>query len=309
MPDSAVSIKGLTKSYGDFQAVKGVDLEIATGQVFAILGPNGAGKTSTVEILEGYRERSSGEVSVLGRDPGDPTRAWRQRIGIVLQESEPTTLLTVRETLAMYAGYYEHPRGVDETISLVGLTEKADVRAGRLSGGQKRRLDVALALIGDPDLIFLDEPTTGFDPEARREAWAVISSMRELGKTILLTTHYMEEAQALADEIAVFAGGRIVARGTPNEIGGREDLPSRIEFQLPARVSATDLPLEFRSGLGADDRVTVETADPTRSVHELTGWAIERGIQLDDLTVLRPTLEDIYLRLTRTEEAAKESSE
>ncbi len=298
MSDTAVSIKGLRKSYGDFEAVKGVDLEIPVGEVFAILGPNGAGKTTTVEILEGYRERTSGEVSVLGADPGRPTRAWRERIGIVLQESEQGTLLTVRETLAMYAGYYSNPRGVAETIQMVGLTEKSDVRAGKLSGGQKRRLDVGLALIGDPDLIFLDEPTTGFDPEARREAWKVIASMRDLGKTILLTTHYMEEAQILADQIAVFSGGEIVARGTPDEIGGRKSLPSRIEFALPARVAATDLPPEFRAAADDDGRVSLAAEDPTRMVHEITGWALERGIDLEELAVVRPSLEDVYLDLT-----------
>jgi ABC-2 type transport system ATP-binding protein len=299
MAELAVEIKGLEKSYGEFEAVRGVDLAIPEGQIFAILGPNGAGKTTTIEILEGYRRRSGGEVSVLGVDPAQPTRAWRERIGIVLQESQPAGLLTVRETLSMFAGYYSAPRSVDETIELVGLGEKADVRAGRLSGGQKRRLDVALALIGDPDLIFLDEPTTGFDPEARREAWKMISSMRSFGKTIVLTTHYMDEAQALADEIAVFAAGRIVAQGTPAEIGGREQLPSRISFQLPERVAESDLPPLLRGGQLRGGQLVLETSDPTRSVHELTAWAIELGIRLDDLTVTRPSLEDIYLELTR----------
>lgn len=306
MPDSpAVSIKGLKKSYADFEAVKGIDLEIPAGEVFAILGPNGAGKTTTVEILEGYRDRTDGDVSVLGVDPAKPTRDWRQRIGVVLQESEPTTLLTVRETLAMYAGYYENPRSVHETIELVGLAEKADTRAGRLSGGQKRRLDVGLALIGDPDLIFLDEPTTGFDPEARREAWKVIASMRDLGKTILLTTHYMEEAQILADQIAVFAGGEIVARGTPDEIGGRKELPSRIEFKLPSRVDATDLPPEFRAAVTGDGTVSLAADDPTRKVHEITGWALDRGLSLEDLAVVRPSLEDVYLDLTAAEDGGE----
>jgi ABC-2 type transport system ATP-binding protein len=300
--DAAIVIEGLRKSYDDFEAVKGVDLTIESGQVFAILGPNGAGKTTTVEILEGYRSRTAGNVKVLGIDPDAASRPWRERIGIVLQESEQGTLLTVRETLTMYAGYYAHPRSVEETIRMVGLTEKADTRAGRLSGGQKRRLDVGLALIGDPDLIFLDEPTTGFDPEARREAWDVIASMRDLGKTIVLTTHYMEEAQRLADQIAVFAGGEIVARGTPNEIGGREELPSRVEFTLPPRIAATDLPPEFRAASSSDGRVSLETDDPTRSVHTLTGWALDAGVQLDDLTVARPSLEDIYLKLTRPED-------
>ncbi|MBJ7458733.1 MAG: ABC transporter ATP-binding protein [Thermoleophilaceae bacterium] len=297
--EPAIVIEGLHKSYDEFEAVKGVDLTIESGQVFAILGPNGAGKTTTVEILEGYRKRTSGSVQVLGVDPEAPSRSWRERIGIVLQESEQTALLTVRETLAMYAGYYPDPRSVDETIQMVGLLEKSEVRAGRLSGGQKRRLDVGIALIGNPDLIFLDEPTTGFDPEARREAWDVIASMRDLGRTIVLTTHYMEEAQRLADQIAVFAGGEIVARGTPNEIGGREELPSRVEFTLPRRFAATDLPPEFRSAAGDDGRVSLETTEPTRSVHELTGWALDVGVKLEDLTVARPSLEDIYLKLTQ----------
>jgi ABC-2 type transport system ATP-binding protein len=299
VPEPAITIQGLRKSYGDFEAVKGVDLTIESGQVFAILGPNGAGKTTTVEILEGYRERSAGEVTVLGADPAKPPRGWRERIGIVLQESEPARMLSVRETLAMFAGYYPNPRGVEETIAMVGLTEKADTRAGRLSGGQKRRLDVGLALIGDPELIFLDEPTTGFDPEARREAWRVVSTMRELGKTIVLTTHYMEEAQELADEIAVFSGGEIVAHGTPSQIGGREQLPSRIEFTLPDRIAPHDLPPELRTALDEYGHVGFETPDPTGRLHELTDWAIERGLRLDDLTVTRPTLEDVYLRLTR----------
>lgn len=297
--EPAIVIEGLRKTYDDFEAVKGVDLTVESGQVFAILGPNGAGKTTTVEILEGYRSRTSGTVRVLGVDPANPSRSWRERIGIVLQESEQGALLTVRETLAMYAGYYPHPRSVDETIQMVGLLAKSDTRAGRLSGGQKRRLDVGLALIGNPELIFLDEPTTGFDPEARREAWDVIASMRDLGKTIVLTTHYMEEAQRLADQIAVFADGQIVARGTPNEIGGRGELPSRVEFTLPTRIEPTDLPPEFRQGAHADGRVSIDTPDPTRSVNELTGWALRVGVQLDDLTVARPSLEDIYLKLTQ----------
>jgi len=296
--EAAISIKGLHKAYGDFEAVRGIDLTVNQGEVCAILGPNGAGKTSTVEILEGYRTRTSGDVDVLGQDPGNPTREWRNRLGIVLQDCEMQPLLTVRESLSMYAGYYKHPRDVDETIELVGLATKADERAGRLSGGQRRRLDVALSLVGDPDLIFLDEPTTGFDPEARREAWAAIDSMRQLGKTIVLTTHYMEEAQELADHVAVFARGELVAEGTPDEIGGRESLPTRVLFTLPRRLAAPDLPPEYRASARDDGAVEIETRDPTRALNELTGWALERGVELSDITVARPTLEDIYLRLT-----------
>jgi ABC-2 type transport system ATP-binding protein len=303
--EAAISIKGLKKSYDNFEAVKGIDLTVAHGEVFAILGPNGAGKTTTVEILEGYRKRSAGEVSVLGVDPQNATREWRNRLGIVLQDCEMQALLTVRESLEMYAGYYRNPRDVAETIELTGLGAKADARAGKLSGGQKRRLDVALALIGDPDLIFLDEPTTGFDPEARREAWTAISSMRELGKTIVLTTHYMEEAQNLADRVAVFARGEIVAEGTPEMIGGRDELPTRIQFKLPTRIAASDLPLDFRSGAETGEGgsiVTVETKSPTRTLNELTEWAMERAVELEELSVNRPSLEDIYLQLTRAAE-------
>lgn len=298
---AAIEIKGLRKSYGGFEAVRGIDLVARTGEVLAILGPNGAGKTTTVEILEGYRERDGGEVSVLGADPANPTRAWRERIGIVLQDCELLGQLTVREQLEMTAGYYSAPRDVDETIALTGLQEKADVRAARLSGGQRRRLDVALALIGDAELIFLDEPTTGFDPEARREAWAAIDQMRRLGKTIILTTHYMEEAQALADHVAVFARGELVAEGAPDEIGGRADLPTRISFTLPSQLSASDLPPSFRAGAVSDApgaSVRVETQDVTTLLNELTGWALERAVKLDDLNVQRPSLEDIYLQLT-----------
>jgi ABC-2 type transport system ATP-binding protein len=296
-----IEIEGLCKSYGDFEAVRGIDLTVRRGEVLTILGPNGAGKTTTVEILEGYRPRSAGSVSVLGVDPSSPTRAWRERIGIVLQDCELLGLLTVRETLTMYAGYYRAPRDIGETIAMTGLTEKAESRAGRLSGGQRRRLDVALALIGDPELIFLDEPTTGFDPEARREAWAAIDAMRTLGKTIILTTHYMEEAQHLADRVAVFAKGEIVAEGTPDEIGGRGELPTRISFTLPARIEPVDLPPAFRGAAASDQpgaAVTIETQDALGLLNELTGWALERAIELDDLSVVRPSLEDIYLRLT-----------
>ena len=220
---AAIEIKGLSKAYGRNEAVRGIDLTVSEGEVFAFLGPNGAGKTTTVEILEGYRERSAGEIRVLGVDPARSDRAWRERIGIVLQECRVEPLLSVRETLELYAGYYESPREVDETIALVGLEGKAEARAGKLSGGQQRRLDVAMALIGDAELLFLDEPTTGFDPSARRQAWDVIASLRELGKTVFLTTHYMDEAQFLADRVAIIRAGQIVAEGAPNELGGRAE--------------------------------------------------------------------------------------
>src|SRR3954470_14475561 len=228
MADPVISVRGLRKSYGELEAVRGIDLEVAGREIFAFLGPNGAGKTTTVEVLEGYRERSAGEVSVLGVDPGHADHDWRQRIGIVLQESRMHPELTVRESLELFAGYYRAPRDVDDTVELVGLTEKAHDRVGRLSGGQQRRLDVALALIGDPELLFLDEPTTGFDPSARRRAWEVIASLRDLGKTIFLTTHYMAEAQALADRVAIMVRGEIVAEGPPAELSRRGDPAARI---------------------------------------------------------------------------------
>ncbi|MFY9264428.1 MAG: ABC transporter ATP-binding protein [Solirubrobacterales bacterium] len=301
MSDTAIEIRGLHKSYGRFEAVRGIDLSVSRGEVLAILGPNGAGKTTTVEILEGYRDRDGGEVSVLGVDPAKPNRAWRERLGIVLQDCELLPQLTVRESLAMYAGYYPAPREIEETIELTGLGAKADDRAGRLSGGQRRRLDVALALIGDPEMIFLDEPTSGFDPEARREAWAAIESMRTLGKTIVLTTHHMEEAQHLADRVAVFSRGEIAALGAPDQIGGREALPTSISFSLPARAGAPDLPPRFRPGADSTGGVSIESTDVTGDLNTLTAWAIERAIKLEDLEVSRPSLEDIYLRLTAAE--------
>ena len=235
MPEPVISIRGLRKSYGDSEAVRGIDLEVQAGEVFAFLGPNGAGKTTTVEILEGYRNRSGGEVSVLGEDPQRAGREWRERIGIVLQSCRLDPYLTVRESLGLYAGYYAHPRPIDEVIALVGLEGKADERASRLSGGQQRRLDVGMALIGDPELLFLDEPTTGFDPSARRQAWDVIAGLRDLGKTVFLTTHYMDEAQRLADRVTIIAKGEIVARGTPEDLGDRESQPATITYRLDGR--------------------------------------------------------------------------
>ncbi len=233
MAEPVIVVRGLRKSYASVEAVQGIDLEVGRGEIFAFLGPNGAGKTTTVEILEGYRRRSAGEVSVLGIDPSHATPEWRSRVGVVLQECRLPSLLTVREALQMYAGYYPSPRPVDETIALVGLTEQADQRAGKLSGGQQRRLDVALALIGDPELLFLDEPTTGFDPAARRSAWELVSNLRRLGKTVFLTTHYMEEAQTLADRVAIIKEGRIVAEGRPSDLAGGGRAKTRIRFRLP----------------------------------------------------------------------------
>jgi ABC-2 type transport system ATP-binding protein len=299
--DPVIRAAGLRKSYGPLEAVRGIDLEVGRGEVFAFLGPNGAGKTTTVEILEGYRERDAGEVRVLGEDPAEAGLEWRGRIGIVLQECRMQPLLTVRETLDLYAGYYDRPRDVAETIDLVGLGDQADVRAGRLSGGQQRRLDVAVALVGDSELLFLDEPTTGFDPSARRQAWQVIASLRELGKTVFLTTHYMDEAQALADRVAIIADGEIVATGRPDELGGRAEAASRISFALPESVQPDDLPPALRPANGdraANGLVELESEDPIRTLHELTAWALERDVPVHALEVSRPSLEDVYLELT-----------
>jgi ABC-2 type transport system ATP-binding protein len=296
--DAVISVRGLRKSYGALEAVAGIDLQVSRAEIFAFLGPNGAGKTTTVEILEGFRSRSAGEVSVLGEDPAKAGAAWRDRIGVVLQESQPEPGLTVRECLDLYAGYYSRPRGIDETIALTGLEGKADVRSDQLSGGQRRRLDVALALIGDPELIFLDEPTTGFDPSARRAAWDVVHGLRELGKTVFLTTHYMDEAEHLADRIAVIAGGRIVAEGTPGALGGRDRMAAAIRFTLP--VAAEPLPESLRllAEPAADGVVTLRTEAPLVPLRELADWALAQGVDLPDLEVKRPTLEDVYLSLT-----------
>src|ERR1700761_8487205 len=268
-------------SYGETEAVRGIDLEVAKGEIFAFLGPNGAGKTTTVEILEGYRHRTGGEVRVLGEDPASAGSAWRDRIGIVLQSNSLDPYLTVRESLQLYAGYFTHPRSVDEVIGLVGLEGKADERARKLSGGQQRRLDVGLALVGDPELLFLDEPTTGFDPSARRQFWDVIAGLRDLGKTVFLTTHYMDEAQRLADRVTIIAGGTIVAQGTPGDLGERE------------KAAAT---IRYRDARG--EEVTIETFDPVRELNRLTSAALEAGEELDGLEVTRPSLEDVYLDLT-----------
>ena len=303
MADPVISVRDLRKSYGDLEAVRGVDLEVERGEIFAFLGPNGAGKTTTVEIMEGYRSRTGGEVSVLGSDPQRAGAAWRSRIGFVLQECRMEPVLTVRETLEMFAGYYRSPRGVDETIELVGLTDKSEVRAGRLSGGQQRRLDVAVALIGDAELLFLDEPTTGFDPTARRQVWEVIAGLRDLGKTVFLTTHYMDEAQALADRVAVIAHGVIVATGTPDDLGGRADAATEVSFELAGGVAASELPASLgEPAAGSNGHVTLRSLDPVRVLHELTGWALERGVGIERLEVRRPSLEDVYLELTAESE-------
>jgi ABC-2 type transport system ATP-binding protein len=277
---AAIEVRGLRKRYGEFEAVRGVDFAVARGEVFGLLGPNGAGKTTTVEILEGFRERTAGEVSVLGRDPQRRERELRQRVGIVLQSSGMYRHITVREAIAHWAGLYPHPRDVDEVIALAGLQEKAGERTRRLSGGQLRRLDFALALVGDPELIFLDEPTTGFDPAARRQAWDTVRSLRDLGKTVLLTTHYLDEAQALADRVAIIKEGAILAQGAPGELG---------EGAARYRVSWRDADGE------AHEQVTDE---PTALLHELTGEALARGERLEDLSVSRPSLEEVYLELT-----------
>jgi ABC-2 type transport system ATP-binding protein len=271
-------------SYGATEAVRGIDLEVARGEVFAFLGPNGAGKTTTVEILEGYRKRSAGEVAVLGEDPQRAGREWRERIGIVLQSGRLDPYLTVRESLDLYAGYFREPRPTADVLALIGLEGKADERTGRLSGGQQRRLDVGMALVGDPELLFLDEPTTGFDPSARRQAWEVIAGLRDLGKTVFLTTHYMDEAQRLADRVTIIAAGRIVARGTPQDLGERESGETTIRYRQNGR------------------EVSVQTATPVATLHELTGEALAKGEELEGLEVTRPSLEDVYLQLTEAAE-------
>lgn len=276
----AIRVRGLRKAYGAIQAVAGIDLTIERGEVFGLLGPNGAGKTTTVEILEGYRSRDAGDVDVLGFDPAEANGGFREQIGVVLQQSELPPVLTVRETHRLFAGYYAQPRDVDEVIELVGLADKADARVKTLSGGQKRRLDLGVALVGDPDLVFLDEPTTGFDPAARREAWATIRQLQELGKTVLLTTHYLDEAQALCDRVAIIKEGRILTEGPPGTLSagaGRYRVAWRDEEgRLQER----------------------EEEDPTALLHQLTSAALARGAGIDEISVTRPSLEDVYLELT-----------
>ncbi len=279
---NAIAVRGLRKAYDKLEAVRGIDFEVAHGEVFGLLGPNGAGKTTTVEILEGYRRRDAGEVDVLGFDPGRSPRAMREQIGVVLQHSELWPVLTVREVHRVFAGYYRRPRDIDEVIDLVGLAEKRDARVKTLSGGQKRRLDLGVALVGNPELVFLDEPTTGFDPAARRAAWEMIKSLRSLGKTVVLTTHYLDEAQQLADRVAVLRAGEIVRIGSPSELTAT----SRAEIRFR------------RDGV----ELLIETDDPTRTLHELTGEALASGIELEALEVRRATLEDVYLELVGEED-------
>jgi ABC-2 type transport system ATP-binding protein len=295
----AVEVHGLKRSYGELEAVRGVSFEVARGEVFCLLGPNGAGKTTIVEILEGYRTRSDGDVRVLGIDPATEARALREQVGIVLQQCGVQAELTVAELVEMYGRYHARRRGVDEVIELVELTEKRNVRAKLLSGGQRRRLDLALALIGDPELIFLDEPTTGFDPAARRHAWSTIRSLCELGKTVFLTTHFMDEAQHLADRVAVMRAGEIIASGRPDELGGRDLRPAEMRFTLPGGWSLGDIPeLPSERQTLEGDRVLIATREPVQAAHRLTGWALEQGVDLGHFSVSQPTLEDIYLELT-----------
>lgn len=301
MAANAVEVEDLRKSYGSVQAVRGISFTVAEGEVFALLGPNGAGKTTTVEILEGFRRRDGGRASVLGFDPATGDRRLKDQMGIVLQTTGVDPYLTVAETVDMFRGYYPKPRPRDEVIELVGLLDKRDSRVTKLSGGQRRRLDVAIALAGDPRLLFLDEPTTGFDPGARRSAWEVIKGLAGLGKTVFLTSHSMDEVQFLADRVVIIAKGKIMAEGTPDTLVGRQDAATLVRF----RISSTDaLPESLRSAARLDgDNVELETKDPTRTLFELTSWAVQSGLSLDGLQVTRPSLEDVYLEITKEAEA------
>jgi ABC-2 type transport system ATP-binding protein len=302
----AITVQGLKKNYGKNVALRGIDLEIRRGEIFALLGPNGAGKTTFVEILEGFRRRDAGEVSVLGIDPDHQPMTLKTRVGIVLQSTGMDRYLNVTETVSMYSSYYPHPRPVGEILALVGLEAKRDERVLRLSGGQQRRLDVAIALAGNPDLLFLDEPTTGFDPSARREVWDVIKNLRGLGKTVVLTTHFMDEAQYLADRLAVIANGRIVAQGNPETLAGRDRMLATVRFSLPL---GTTLPPHLETIALSNNAFELKTVNVTKDLNELTSWALGAGVDLEDLRVERPTLEDVYLELTSKAQPTVSSEE
>jgi ABC-2 type transport system ATP-binding protein len=302
---NAVEVQDLRKSYGSLEALRGVSFTVAEGEVFALLGPNGAGKTTTVEILEGFRRRDGGRASVLGFDPASGDRRLKQQMGIVLQTSGVDQYLTVAETVEMFRGYYPQPRPLDEVIELVGLTDKRDSRVTKLSGGQRRRLDVAIALAGDPRVLFLDEPTTGFDPGARRNAWEVIKGLSQLGKTIFLTSHSMDEVQFLADRVVIISAGKIVAEGAPDTLAGREKAAALIRFRAPSQAT---LPAALSAGLKTDGEfVELQTDDPTRTLYELTSWAVQQNLPLEGLEVTRPSLEDVYLQITEQTDTAEAS--
>jgi ABC-2 type transport system ATP-binding protein len=297
MAELAVEVRSLRKSYGKVEAVAGIDLQVWRGEVFALLGPNGAGKTTTVEILEGHRTRSGGDVNVLGHDPAKGERELKKRIGIVLQSTGMDPYLTVAETIDLYRGYFPNPRPVDEIIEVVGLTHKRKSLVSKLSGGQQRRLDVAIGLAGDPELLFLDEPTTGFDPSARRNAWKMIENLQDLGKTVFLTTHYMDEAQNLADRVAIIMEGKIVTEGDPASLGGRDVAATRVEFRIQDRAPA--LPEQLRTQATIENGfVRIQTTEPTRTLNDLTGWALKNDVDLVAISVTRPSLEDVYLEMT-----------
>ena len=298
MRDLAIDVRGLRKSYGGLEAVRGIDLQVFQGEVFALLGPNGAGKTTTVEILEGHRDRSSGEVDVLGHDPARNEIELKRRIGIVLQSTGIEPYLTVEETVHLFGMYYPHPRPLGEILEATGLTEQRRTRVRKLSGGQQRRLDVAIGLAGDPELLFLDEPTTGFDPAARRGAWDMVKNLQSLGKTVFLTTHYMDEAEHLADRVSIIVEGKVVAEGAPRELTRRSAVTT-IRFRLPP--GAPGLPESLSAAATAEGELTaIDSTSPTETLYELTRWAHEGGVELEELTVSQPSLEDLFLELART---------